>query len=302
MSEMEFGIVEILAQAQMTEEPVIILEGIDDLQLYEKLFELSEKNEAVFLAIEQVDGYTKGCTSLVSAMNELYDYDFENALGRVLGVIDKDVRDFRCEIPNNELIFPLNVYSIESHFVNEFVFRKVFFGLTKAPKSLMSEGLVDSLYEKHLEEILELYYFSLEALRNAIEPDYDALITYSDEAGRIAQDINLRSAIYDKVTELDTFADAVGISKSFNDLKKISKGKWLLAISSKSMMNLAKNLPAMCSQSEITMCLSCADANQDSCLYKTKKGINTTVIELLSKDVFDTDEFGYLINRMNTLH
>ena len=73
----------------------------------------------------------------------------------------------------------LKWYSLESHFVTEEATSYVIKHLTRASGRLVTPALVTSIHNTIKEQLFELYLISIEALRNACEKDYNAVLGYS---------------------------------------------------------------------------------------------------------------------------
>jgi hypothetical protein len=120
------GIDELFIEAIMTEVPCVLVEGIDDIEIYSQLSEQLEVKPEVY-AIETVKGFTVGCEQVIKAINRLDELPpCEHAIvDHMLGIIDKDVREFRNQLPQSEAILVLKYYSIESHFISSTVIEQL---------------------------------------------------------------------------------------------------------------------------------------------------------------------------------
>lgn len=218
----------------------------------------------------------------------------------VLGVIDKDVRDYRGEVPEIEPLLVLNYYSIESHFVSEQVIANILRLSSKASRDLISNDLCHLMICEIEEKLLDLYYFSLESLRNSIELEYSANFSYSYSPGRI-YDPKTRQGVLEKQHDLDAFASSLGLSPCIDTLKSISKGKWLIDIFSQELIHSINRLPKRCSESSITTCKSCVFEAFDKCLYRIKDGFTKKTIKSLILASVEGAEVQYIEQRISRI-
>ena len=296
-----YEIDELLNEAIITGTPVILVEGIDDIPIYEKISSSLDFDVEVY-AIENIEGYTEGCEQVINAITELnlLDNTRHPLNENILGIIDKDVRDFRGEVPNLDALFMLNYYSIESHFLTKGNILNVLKLTTKANKSLLSEELISIMMDEIETSLFDIYYFSLESLRKALDPDYQSSFCYSYSFGRI-YDETTRVSVLNKKDELDVFASDLGVFCDFDTLKKISKGKWLLDLFSHEILKSINKLPSKCVQNSIEKCRSCTTGIYDKCMYKIKDGFNKNAIKGLIFSSVDEADVDYIKYRINTI-
>ena len=88
-----YEIDEILNEAIITGVPALIVEGIDDISIYDNLA-LKVPFEYEVYAVENIEGFSEGCEQVILAVEELNTLESEahELTNHVLGVIDKDVR------------------------------------------------------------------------------------------------------------------------------------------------------------------------------------------------------------------
>ena len=166
MQGMQFDLDEVLNEAIMTKTPCVIVEGVDDIPVYDGIINSSDRNVEV-IAIEVIEGYSKGCDQVVEAtkkLSETIEFSYDPA-DYVLGIIDKDVRDFREELPENRLLLVLDVYSIESHFVNPEVIEDVIRICTKSSSDMNTQELRNHIFLKCSNNMEVMFLASLEALK-----------------------------------------------------------------------------------------------------------------------------------------
>lgn len=298
MACMFYEVDEVFNEAVMTGVPAIIVEGIDDICVYEGLVERVPFDVEVY-AVEFIQGYGQGCEQVIRAITDL-----ENLPGgkhklskNVLGVIDKDVREYRNEIPVSDSIFVLKYYSIESHFVSRYIVESTLNLCTKSSRDMVSVQLCELIMKEIEVKILDLYYFSLESLRSSVDRNYTGVFSYSFAPGRI-KDARAKELVSAKKDELDAFARSLNISLSMNTIKEIAKGKWLIDVFSEELINCIEGLQGKCKDKEIISCRSCLNSAYEKCLYRIRDGINKNTIKSLAVSNIHGNEFDYIVDRI----
>lgn len=302
--EMETPLNELFVEAIMSESPLIIVEGIDDIAVYERIANHSKIREDIqVIAIENIRDYDSGCDNVIKAITDLQDMIREKEENKkyILGIIDRDARFYRNDIPELEGLFILKYYSYESHFVGEQGLKFVLPIVTNSYEEMIDETVVTKLKDGLSREYEDLYYISLEALKNACDKYYNGKVCYKQKAGRILSEDSKKS-ILNKLDKdgLDNFASERGITKY--SLKNIAKGKWLIFVYAKVILNNLINLHISCRNGKINQCQYCKVKKYDQCMFKLKKKFrNIGQIETLLLQSFDWNELEYIIDRVNLL-
>ncbi|MEL0577510.1 DUF4435 domain-containing protein [Pectobacterium punjabense] len=271
---MKYEIGEVLNQAIMTNSISLIVEGTDDIKIYEALAINLGKTVAVF-PIGCVEGYSPGCGHVVPAMNEVREMpEGDREYSKyILGIIDKDVKDFRMEIPLNPLILTLKYYSLESHFINESVIKDVLIMNTKTPESLLSDDFIGGVFNELAEGSENLFLLTLEALKCSLDSSYEANFQYGFSEGRIFS-IEDQRKILEKKDSLLYFADSIGLTGSMQDLKTVTKGKWLIHYVSHKLSEICTTLHTSCGNPPQSQCIICETGGElNNCLYRLKEGV-----------------------------
>lgn len=283
----KYEIDEILITAIMTKTAHVLVEGVDDVRIYEEL----SSGECEIYAIESIEGYSGGCAFIKDAITYLSSIDNQGILDKyVVGIIDRDVGFFRNGNLNIPGLFVLEQYSIESHFVNEEVLKKLLYKLTHiTSKQVIPQISVSDCFE----DLEGLYYFSLEALKGSVDANYGAIVGYSDNIGR-RRDAETMQSIRVKSEELDQFSASKNLTANISSLKLFVKGKWLLKSFSEGLEKIIKDLPRKCKANEIYQCHVCKFNEKSSCLFKIKDGISHKAIYSLSMDIMENNELNYV--------
>ncbi len=272
----------IVVKAIMSKQAVIIVEGKDDRKIYQRMID-ELKIEAVVWQVNEFKDYHAGCKSVIEAIHILqpkFEERTEN-IHYVLGIIDRDSRPYRPiqedEIDYKSLkgLLVLKHYSIETYFATKTNLKRMIAKMTHLLERDISEEAI-RFVEQNIEDSLEgLYYISLEALRNACDIGYEAVIGYKgDEKGHKVSEKKSRtyllSQILPKQTDLDAFAKLPRIAVSIKDIKQICKGKWFLYNYIYRANYHIQQLSEKCRKGEIPRCRSCSVGNFKDCLYTLK--------------------------------
>jgi hypothetical protein len=216
----------------------------------------------------------------------------------MMGVIDRDARYYRNEMPTLRSIFSLMTYSIESHFVSKFTINPSINKLTR--KSLRDEIDVNSIYANLEKNIFDVYYFSLDALRNAVDPSYESIVAFSTKPGR-RKDAHTVTQLLSRKDDLDAFADTLSLTSDIESLRKFVKGKWLLTAYAEELFKEIEQLVAKCKSLEIKQCCMCELDNSSPCLYQLKGGLNKNSLYSILKDFVSVPDLDYIRDAFKNL-
>jgi DNA-binding Xre family transcriptional regulator len=302
----------LFANARMTNRPLTIVEGVDDIQFYDRL-SLKIQKKFKIVAIENINSYSEGCRQVLKATIDFQEklHDEEINLRYFLAIIDKDVTDFRNQSINMPGLFTLKYYSYETHFLTAYNLSSTIKFITAVTDDLLDQQLIVEIDENLKSELLsQLFYFSLEALKNSIDPYYNALIGYktipnTDDKVTVELLLNNTELIQKlelKKSELDIFANGLQIESTYENLKKICKGKWLLVAYSKALNKRIKSLKEDCKSQAIQQCQFCSNSTYEKCLYKTKVTYQDSQLKEIIQYKIDIVEVDYILDRMRFLN
>jgi Protein of unknown function (DUF4435) len=303
MTAMAFEIDEVLNAAIMSGIPVLIVEGVDDVQTYDLIAQHPHTRVDVdVVAVETIVGYSGGSGQVIKAIQDLAALEqgtqpFDHY---ILGIVDRDVREFRNTLPSEPGILVLDGYSLETHFVTQEVLRKAILSYTKITASLIGEHTLGQLMANIENALLDLYYFALEALKCALNEGYDPVFSYSFHCNR-RNDPALRASIESKRPELDQFASELGIVRDMHQLKKIAKGKWLLELFCSEIQGVLKALQNYCGVGDFGRCQQCRSGNSGTCMYKPKVNLDFKTIYELAKNDGTLPTLQYIRDRIYSL-
>lgn len=290
----KYEIDEIFNSAIMTKTAHVLVEGVDDVSIYENL----APDDCEIYAIETIDGYSGGCGAVTDAIKVLNEIDTQGILSKyVVGIIDRDSEFFISGLKNIPGLFTLNQYSIESHFVNDQVLNNLLFQITKISEK---QEIPNINTEICIDAIDDVYYFSLEALNSAVDSEYNGIVGYSSNIGR-RKDVHTMQSIRLKSQTLDALAATHNLDRNIISLKLLVKGKWLLQAFSEGLEKLIKSLPQQCKSSQIIQCRICKFDVNSSCLFKLKDGINHQSIYSLAMNVKGNGELDYIKDMLQNI-
>lgn len=296
---MRYDLNDTINGALMTHTPVVIAEGYDDIKFYSNI--ASEKQLHLEVkAVETIDNYGEGCEQVIKAIvdaTQLIQND--SRLQRyVAGIIDRDIRQYRGEIPQNDNLIILKYYSYETHLITPRTISKLIEYITKAPINLINENVINYLFADFSSTHLErLYYFSLEALKTSCDSNYSGEVTYDKEPGALTGKGGnyYETLIFPKRAILDQFASSKGISR--NDIKYIAKGKWFLRFWCHYLEYHCKEFINLCGN-QFSQCSYCSIGKPEKCLWKVSCRIDSIVMESLlpTTQFIDFDEVSYIVD------
>lgn len=291
---------EILNLAIMSKTPYIVVEGVDDIRIYEDIANSANVACEVY-SVDMLEGLSGGNDGVIEAMEIIESLNMpigKSAKDFVMGVIDRDSRYFRGEMPVLASVFSLNTYSLESHFVSSFTIKPSIDRLTRI--SVTDEIDVNAIYLRVEANIFDVYYFSLEALRNAIDPNYQSIVGFSASAGR-RKDTNTIAQLQSIKDDLDNFAAGLHLTSDIDSLRKFVKGKWLLTAYAEELFYEIEQLVTKCKASAIKQCRMCELDHKAPCLYQLRGGLNKNSLYSILKDFIEIPDFDYIKDAFKSL-
>jgi hypothetical protein len=228
-------------RAVMLEEPVVVVEGKDDRQIYQKMAQLIPKKLKVH-PIDAFEDYHAGCENVIKAIHQLQTQfaSDSNYIKFLLGIIDRDSRPYKS-LKSNEIdwtslkgLFVLKYYSIETYFATQQNMIRLIEKWTYATQYDINEQIINFVLSNVNDSIEGLYYISLDALKQEClgTSVYKAVLGYGeDETGSKVTEERSRNHLIQKIfntkkIDLDSFAIEKGLT--IQDIRFIAKGKWYL--------------------------------------------------------------------------
>lgn len=291
----KYDLNDIVAQAIMIKEAVILVEGKDDYQIYQRIVNQIKVTAKVY-QINAFENYGPGCQSVIQAIHVLQPkFEEKSEINRIiLGVIDRDVRPYRdlfnYEIDYTQLkgLFMLKYYSIETYFATPNNLARLIAKITRQTiKNIPTEAIQFSM-TSWKNSLPTLYYICLEALKNACIPDYQSITNYNLTERKVCEEKSknfLLNKILPKKQELDQFAKTKKLKTS--DIQLICKGKWYLFNFIYRVAHQIQKLADACHTNKIPQCSSCKTGNFQDCLYSLKTSYKNDSLRFLYYDILE---------------
>jgi hypothetical protein len=291
--------VEVINGAIMSEEPVLIVEGSTDITVYRRIALKTSKRFSV-KPVELVRGYGEGCSEVMRLVSDLEasEVSAANISGNLIGVIDRDVREYRRELPTSENVVVLKYYSIESHFVfSNAIIPCLRISIPNVRQELIPV-LRDLLFSRFAESVHTLRLASLDALRGSLDPTYSSDFKYSDGFGRLKDQV-LLTKLDGKRTGLITFLGQIGLDESLISMKMFVKGKVLLDALTSTIASSLRDLHNDCGCGTVLQCGYCAAGKAQKCELRTSALLNEKALKAVIISEFPEDELSYLVDLLD---
>lgn len=291
---------ELLNEAIMSKTPIVVVEGVDDVPVYEELCFSIEGNHEV-IAIQNLKGKHEGSKSVVNFIEEINMLGFSGELEKyIVGVIDRDARFYRNELSAIPGLFVLKWYSMESHFITHEAVKSVLIQCTGLSRKLITDALVNEIYDEITGLIMPLYFVGLESLRKACEVEYVSIAAYSMSIDHL-KNTGAFDEILQKNQELSDFALSKSINNDMNGLLEVCKGKWVFNEFSSLLIRKIKGLKLRCGAREIECCQFCHAEASSLCSYRFESNYDTAQIRSIIKRHEGFTMFDYLKQRLNCM-
>ncbi|GJI92761.1 DUF4435 domain-containing protein [Duganella hordei] len=288
---------EILNLAIMSKIPYFIVEGVDDINVYEEIAK-SVQVECEIYSVEMLDGLAGGNDGVVQAMQILDALPMtagQTVQNYVMGILDRDARFYRNEMPNLASIFCLKLYSLESHFVSKSTIKPTIDLLTR--NSVDDEIDIDEIFAAVEYGMSDIYYFSLDALRKSVDPTYQSIVSYSSGVGR-RKDANTMNVIFNRKDDLDIFAAQLNLNSKVYSMREFVKGKWLLTAFSEELYKEIEKLTIKCKSSTIKQCRMCELDVDSPCLFQVHDGYNKNILYPILQRFFEIPDLQYIKDKI----
>ncbi|WP_024681359.1 DUF4435 domain-containing protein [Pseudomonas syringae] len=282
----------------MAKMALAIVEGVDDAPIYQRICNKRDIEVDVY-ASEMLIANQEGCegvkTNIREIRNKLPHFPIENY---VIGIIDRDARYFRNEIPQDSAIFVLDSYSIENHYANPESVAYLVRQFTEV--DFVDYELASEIHQSIIDRISFLYYLTLEAIKNACEQNYNSLAGFSSRIRELlGRGIHVK--VLDRKKSLDELAERFGLSNSENHIIQITKGKWLLELYYDELEKEIKKLPIRCENGQISKCKVCHVKLEKKCYYNTTSFVSWDILMKQSFMNANLSSLNYIAERISTM-
>ncbi|MHC5131844.1 DUF4435 domain-containing protein [Pseudomonas glycinis] len=292
--------VELLKAAMMGERPLVIVEGFDDIRLYESFAKQAEVTCQI-IASENILTEKEGCEGVISNIDVIELVAGNTDISKhVVGIIDRDARYFRNDMPASPAILTLDLYSIESHFVGEETIRRILSSVLNVSDELLHKTDTNQIFRDIVNRLMGVYEVSLEALKKSCVRGYSAEIGYADKVRSVFLN-GAYAKIMAKQPALEQFASTLNIARDWQNLTLICKGKWLLDLFCDYLHDYISNLPQMCASGHLVQCQYCSGGNNKKCLYRWRENFQSAHLRGLARGYVDLPDFAYIKARLKSL-
>ena len=139
-------------------------------------------------------------------------------------------------------------------------------------------------------------------MKNSLEENYNGEVGYSNSVGNILNNEQLLQNLEAKTEQLNALATGLGLTKNYETLRYIAKGKWILHSYAKNSQSLIDKLKDKCKDAHITTCQFCLNGNYGKCQYKIQANIQLGQLIEMIKNILDLSELNYIIEKLKTLN
>jgi hypothetical protein len=220
---------------------LIIVEGE-----YDYIYEYVDDNHCEITTVQKLINQSgnKAIEKLVLEIEAFAKSENLEYKSNILGIIDRDYREYENNLIQSDILYILDFYSIESYFVNREVLKNMLLFVIRSER-LVTDELIDKIYQNiNIELEKEFYLKSIQKLKTHLNFQQDII----------------------------SLEKKFNISKSFDILLKITKGKELLNRFILKNIEYQQKLYNWCKDKEITPCKNIDnDEHNKFCLYKITK-------------------------------
>lgn len=307
-NELQYSINALLAYSIMSEEPLIIVEGMDDVEFYKKIAPDNFKVKSSDM-IQKSDEtrYVEGCEGVLQIILDIQtkiqkDPRIEKFF---LGIIDGDYRKFKDDNINGlKCLFILKYYSFESHFVTDRSIIEFVSSVTRADIKDITKEVLEILNEGVDEIKMNLYYAGLEALKGCLYKNYLPIVSYDKAPEALYQHSNNNKTIMDEVLakkeELEQFAKEMNVSKK--QYLNIARGKWLLYSFAKKVYNNIEKVKTKCIEGQIEQCDYCRQGITRKCIWgKSEELTNKNYVHKMIYSNLNEPQIQYIKEQFDSL-
>jgi hypothetical protein len=306
-----YSVIELLRQAIKEEVPVVIVEGKNDVRIYEQLAEHVKKEVCV-----QPIGLVKwSAQSNCAEIIRLFKQErFQLAIKKndnakwIMGVIDGDAYQYKppkFQIHGIVGLFKLSLYSFESYFVSSDNLKDLISRITNINKKQITNISVNYFLDKFQTIKNRLIKASVESLRIFWNDSYNPKYTYGKSWDAIYKNDNgyIDNLLSSEEVEINKFIQDNSIDGE-RDYKKIINGKWLINSFYKCVLDILTILDKDCQKISVDRCMYCMSKKieLDKCQWKpSAKYSNYEQLRPFLDLCLDNPEFDEIKNVINVL-
>jgi len=269
------SLAESIAEAIINNEFFLLVEGVDDIPIYEKLL-CEIVNDYNVQCFSNLSDYGVGCDALISTVENLTKTEPSIAVKKIWGaIIDLDSRFFRGTIPTHPQVTTLSRYSIENFFVNKESIVAILKTTTKCGD--LAETAAEHIMSAVIPTLQNLSIATAEAILHGVYEEYCGFCSFSTSVDTIKNKPDIRNSLEEWSDFILEQSRDVGFHQTVEDVLKFTKGKWLLNYFLAESIKKIRELHADCKDGSVFRCKSCNAGKYDCCQYKMQIGIDTKI-------------------------
>jgi hypothetical protein len=308
--ETRYSAIELLRQAIKEEIPVVIVEGPDDIKIYNKLAKETNK-EVVVKAVEFIEGGEgANCHAIFSIISK---NDFQSEIKKkdnrqwLLGIIDGDTIEYKSWMKRESIeniigLYQLKLYSFESYFVSEHNLKHLLVTITRMGSMSKITDITINYFLKKFKPIEEmLFQISIDNLiflqNDKIKSSLDSM-----KINEIINNPKVQIDLKERSKNINDFIETNNIDFE-KDKKKIIKGKKLFQTFYEIIRMELKAIPDNCRKISVDNCDYCSEDKKlrEKCLWKTTQYSNYDQFKPIVYLNTDNPEFNEIKNVINAL-
>lgn len=288
---------ELITISMMQEQPILVVEGIDDIPVYEKIVNKIAKQVEIYSPeyFVDVESGCRGVTKIISLLNDNFTEELSSKY--VLGLVDKDVRDFRNELIVFENLLNTIYYSMESHLVSDAILKKIFSTYFYILEKDVTSSHVNDFWDYFYLECEYLYLASIDALRSACIEKSQTIFTYKSDYNLVKNPKVQKTLKENKIENL-IFSKIFNLEYDLDNIKRVCKGKWFLGFLCEKITYYILNEIKFCNELN-TQCSMCKLGRSSSCFFNIRIRPNKDSVEAIIISNVEHGDFDFLFHKLN---
>lgn len=275
---MKYQIEEALTAAIMTNTPLILVEGIDDIPIYEAVAKAAGLRSYQVKKADLFDcSPAGGCDGVLACVQILQNkWQERNDIGLYfIAFIDADLQPFKekwGEIKSLKGLFVLDWYAIEAYFIAPYYIQRLLCYLTRLPED--STQLIAAFEQinqhwQHLQE--DLFLFALDALQKELQPNPTSISKSSAQINSNQYPIVVEN-LKNRRVELVNFGHSQNLNFSKEQIiKRCLRSKDLIIFWIKALFCAKEQRISSCNTNGLPVCENCQTTqNYTNCYYQHK--------------------------------
>lgn len=288
-----------IAEALICKEIFVLVEGVDDIPIYEEILSRIKKDHYVE-SFSNLSDKGCGCDCIIEAITEYHKNTLDHSKYAYdwIAILDRDIRHIRGTIPNHKNIFVLKSYSIENYFINKTTIECILRTCTNC--GTLSTKAAEEIYIDIISDTDDLLTITAEAILNGLYRDYCGYTKFSLKWGAVSKNKStIHNLSEDKEFILKNAQD-IGFPKSNQDILQTAKGKWALKWFSEKIAKRIEDALTLCGHNTIPICQSCTAGNHTECRFTPHEKLHAKQIYAIAKTCTNCSELSELTEQLRT--